>query len=165
MNCNMDLTKLNQQEVAELLLLEPRSVRNCHKEEPPIPFHGGGKKIWYVWEEVVDWRDRRRHRALYAAASSKQPNVPDEKVERALLTKAQRERMELETARKRREALSIQDYEQAMAEMIAPARINLLALGAKLRPAIGSVAAAKVEDEIRRVLRSLGGEASEAKTQ
>lgn len=159
----MNLNKLNQQEAAELLLLEPRSVRNCHKEDPPIPFHGSGKKIWYVWEEVVDWRDRRRHRALYAAASSKKTDVPDERVERALLTKATRERMELDTARKRRESLSVQDYEQAIADMIAPARINLLALGAKLRPAIGSVAAAKVEEEIRRVLRDLGGVAPEAK--
>jgi phage terminase Nu1 subunit (DNA packaging protein) len=159
----MLLNKLNQQEIAELLLLEPRSVRNCHKEDPPIPFHGSGKKIWYVWEEVVDWRDRRRHRSLYAAASSKKADVPDEKIERALLTRAQRERTELDTARKRRDALSLQDYEQAMADMIAPARINLLALGAKLRPAIGSDAAAKVEEEIRRVLRDLGGAAPEAK--
>ena len=97
------------------------------------------------------------HRALYAKACIRNADIPNEKVERALLVRAQKESKDLDNAIKRRDTLSVADFEQAMAEMIAPARANLLAIEARIRPELGAEVAAKVGAQIRLALRSLGG--------
>ena len=157
----MNLCRLSRDEVTVLLLVDARTITAWLKEAPPLPSHTTGKKVagkdvaYFVWSEVMEWRDARKHRELFQKAVARNEDVPNEKVERALLTRAKREAQEIETARKRREALAVSDFEQAMADMIAPARANLLAIEARLRPDLGAEAAAKVGAQIRLALRSL----------
>lgn len=152
----MNLNKLAQAEVAALLLVEDRTIRNYQKETPPIPSHGSAKRLYYVWEEVLEWRDRRKYQSLHQAANARGQEAPDEKKERALLWRAQREKAELETAFRRKEALSLDDWEKALADLIVPARVNLLAIAPRLRSTIGHEAANRVEEEIKQALRDLG---------
>lgn len=156
----MDLARLSREEAASLLLVDLRTLANYQKETPPIPVHGSGRKVagkevvYLVWAEVLDWWCNRKNREAYAKAV-KTTDIPNEKLERALLIRAQRESKEIDTAQKQKEALSVSDFEQAMADMIAPARANLLAIEARLRPDLGNDAAAKVGAQIRLALRSL----------
>jgi len=75
---------------------------------------------------------------------------------------AKAEIAELELAEKRKQILTVADYEQAMTAIINPARHELLALEARLRPTIGPDAAGKVGAEIRRALRGLAQEEASA---
>ena len=68
---------------------------------------------------------------------------------------AKAEIAELELAEKRKQILTVADYEQAMTALINPARHELLAIEARLRPTIGAEAAAKCGSEIKRSLRAL----------
>lgn len=83
------------------------------------------------------------------------PDQVDEKLERALLARAQRHRVEIENAKTRGETITLDVYARAIEDMIAPARINLLSLRSKLGPEIGEDAAAKVEVQIRKILLDL----------
>lgn len=152
----MDLERLKQPEVAALLLVHERTIRKWHGEEPALPSHGFGKRTYYVWREVLEWRDRKNNAGQEMRKSDDE--APNEQLERARLTKYQADLKEIEVAIRRKETMSLADYEQAMAEMIGPARINLLAIPARLRPSIGDEASRKVDQEIKRALRSLGGE-------
>jgi folylpolyglutamate synthase/dihydropteroate synthase len=67
--------------------------------------------------------------------------------------------LEHELAAIQKKTLSVDDYEKAMADLITPARLELLAIEPRLRPIIGPDAAAKAGAEIRRSLTRLGQEA------
>lgn len=153
----MDLNKLTQLQIASLLLADPRTVRRYQKEDPPIPSHGKGANLYFVWAEVFEWRDRRKHEGLYVKAAYKRPDLLDEKVERGLLARTKREMAEIGLAISLGEVRTLDEFSQAMEGMIAPARINLLAIPSRLRASIGIEAAARVNEEITRALRSLGG--------
>ena len=71
---------------------------------------------------------------------------------------AKAEMAELELAEKRKQILTVADFEHAVAAMITPAVHELLAVEPRLRSVIGSEAAARAGDEIKRSLRSLGAE-------
>ena len=153
----MNLDKLKQKEVAALLSVEDRTIRNYEKEEDPIPSHSDGKVKYYLWMEVLAWRDRRRHASLLAQVGGREEVAVVEKRERALLLRAQREIAEMQAAEKRKETVSIQDAQKMVADIITPARLTLRALPARLRPAIGNEAADRLKVEIDKLLRSLGG--------
>ena len=159
----MNLSKLSQTELAELFLVEPRSIRNYMNEKPPLPSYGKGRNLHFVWDEALDWRDRRKHKSLLEAVKAKDPEAPIESVERAFLTRALRERKDLENAKLRKEVLSLEDFEKALSDMITPARVNLLGIEPRLRAKIGAAAAALVGAEVRLVLKDLGGDAAPAK--
>lgn len=65
---------------------------------------------------------------------------------------------ELELARELKQTLTVEVYERAHADLITPARLELLAIEARLRPAIGAEHAARCGAEIRRALRDLAHE-------
>lgn len=155
---HMHLHKLTQNQLSELLIVDVRTIRRCAIEDIPIPSHGTGQGAWFDWAEVLEWRDQRKHKALYAAAAPKDVEAVSEKLERALLARVQREQAEIVVAQNRKKVVSIEEFERAMADVLVPVRINFLALASRLRPAIGAEAAAKVDVEVRRALRSLGGE-------
>ena len=150
----MNLKALKQAEVAQLLLVDPRQVRNYHREIVPIPSKGQGQSLRYDWSEVLPWRDMRRERQIVDVTSD--PERVDEKMERALLARVQRQRIEIENAKARGEVITLDLYAKAVEDLITPARINLLSLRAKLEVSIGREAAVRVDDEIKKILLDLG---------
>lgn len=154
----VNLEALKQADVAQLLLVDPRQIRNYHRESPPIPSHGTGRSLHYKWTEVLPWRDMRRERARSEILERMESGAVDEKLERALLARVQRQRIEIENAKARGEVITLDLYAKAMEDLITPARINLLSLRPKLEVEIGREAAIKVEIEIKKILADLGGE-------
>lgn len=152
----MNLSALKQAEVAQLLMVDPRQVRNYHREIVPIPSYGKGRELHYKWDEVLPWRDMRRERQIMTLSSA-DPDHVDEKMERALLARVQRQRIEIENAKARAEVITLDLYAKAMEDLITPARINLLSLRPKLEVEIGRAAAIRVEEEIKKILQDLGG--------
>jgi phage terminase Nu1 subunit (DNA packaging protein) len=152
----MNLEALKQAEIAQLLMVDPRQVRTYHRESPPIPSHGKGQGLHYKWREVLPWRDMRREAKILPIAGD--PDRIDEKLERALLARTQRQKIEIENAQKRGEVITLDLFAKAVEDMITPARINLLSLRPKLEVEIGREAAERVEKEIKKILLDLGGE-------
>lgn len=151
----MDLEDLKQSELAQLLMVDPRQVRNYDNEDPPIPSKGKGQKRKYAWRQVLPWaimRVRRQFESQFQAL-----DIPNEKIERARLIKTQRENLEIENAKKRGEVVTLELISKTVEELIAPARINLLSLRAKLEVEIGREAAERVDKEIKKILLDLGG--------
>jgi phage terminase Nu1 subunit (DNA packaging protein) len=74
----MKLEKLSQMEVAELLTLSTRQVRNLEAEGMPV--HARAGKKWYVWREVLEW-DRERKEAAAREAATPDPEEPDSLLE------------------------------------------------------------------------------------
>lgn len=153
----MDINRLTEAEVAILLLVGTRTLRNYRKESPPIPIHTAEKSPYFKWNEVLDWYLCRKTASICTNPAKKDPSVVDAKLERALLWRAQREKAEVENAVKRKETVSTEDFAKALEEAIVPARVNLLSIRARLQAVIGEEAAAKTDEEIRRALKSLGG--------
>jgi len=151
----MNLEDLKQSELAELLLVDPRQVRNYDNENPPIPSKGRGPKRKYAWRQVFPWLVMRIRRQL--ETQFPQSDVPNEKIERARLLKVQRENLEIENAKKRSEVVTLDLVSKTVEELITPARINLLSLRAKLEVEIGREAAERVDKEIKKILIDLGG--------
>lgn len=67
----MNLDKLSQGEVAELLHLSTRQVRNLEAEGMPV--HSRAGKKWYVWREVLEWDRQRKEDAAKEAAKEEKP--------------------------------------------------------------------------------------------
>jgi phage terminase Nu1 subunit (DNA packaging protein) len=80
---------------------------------------------------------------------------------RERLANAKADQQERANAKEAAALVAIADWERAMTEVIIPARHELLAIEARLRPTIGAEAAARVGSEIQRSLRSLGQPRSE----
>jgi phage terminase Nu1 subunit (DNA packaging protein) len=152
----MNLEALKQSEIAQLLMVDPRQIRTYHRESPPIPYHGQGQGLHYKWKEVLPWRDMRREIKILPIAND--PDHVDEKLERALLARTQRQKIEIENAQKRAEVITLDLLAKTVEDMITPARINLLSLRAKLEVEIGREAAERVDKEVKKILQDLGGE-------
>lgn len=150
----MNLDSLKQAELARLFGVDARQIRNYQRENPPLPSHGGGNALHYKWQECLEWRDDRMRRGIQRVVED-DPDQVDEKLERALLARAQRHRVEIENAKARGETITLDVHARAMEDLITPARINLLSLRAKLGPIIGEEASAKVEVEIHKILADL----------
>ena len=153
---------ITPKELIRRLGVSKMAVSQWSKEDPPIPSTGSGMTRRYNWVSVQAWRDERRcrkcpHRNQVSASREEHGGTGDttEATEKTLLVRAQRELKELELARQRRETVSTQDYEAALVAMIVPTRLNLMAIGAKLRGQIGNEAANLVDAEIKRALRLL----------
>ncbi len=152
----MNLAALKQAEIAQLLMVDPRQIRNYHRESMPIPSHGEGQGLHYKWSEVLPWRDLRRESSLVSLINP--TDAVSEKLERALLARAQRQKVEIDNAKSRAEVITLDLYAKAMEDLITPARINLLSLRPKLEVEIGREAAERVDKEINKILLDLGGE-------
>ena len=151
----MDFNKLNQGEIATLLMVTRQSISSFQKENPPIPRHMETDPPHFRWKEVLIWHDRRIEASVRAVPVRRRNTEGLCGAERLALAKA--ELAELDLARARKETLTVADYEQAMTDLIVPARQTLLAIEARLRPVLGTENAAKVGQEIHRTLKAMGG--------
>lgn len=146
-------TSVSVMRLAEDLNLTARRVQQLVKEGLPK-----GKRGEYVLEDCFRWYVR----FLQSKLASGRPDLPDGELsgrERVDLAKAVQE--ELKTAEMLKQTLTVAEFDRAMAELITPARAELLALEAKLRPKIGPEHAAIVGAEVKRALRAIGTEPDE----
>ena len=135
------------QRIAESFGLTPRRVQQLAKE-PGFPKVARGD---YDELACLRWYVKFLQEKLAAGTIRADGQVTGR--ERYDIAKAQM--AELDLAKELKQVLTVADYEQAMTVMINPARHELLAIEARLRPVIGAEAAAKCGAEIKRSLRAL----------
>lgn len=135
------------QRIADSFGLTPRRVQQLAKEAgfPKV------KRGDYDELDCLRWYVKFLQEKLSAGTTRADGQVTG----RERYDTAKAEIAELELAEKRKQILTVADYEQAMTALINPARHELLAIEARLRPTIGAEAAAKCGAEIKRSLRAL----------
>ena len=142
-------TPVSVARLSEAMNLTPRRVQQLVPEGLPK-----AKRGIYVLEECLQWYIRY----LQAKVTHQQPAGPagvDGLSGRERLDLAKAEQAEYELAAMRRETVTVADAARAWADLVTPARHELLALEAKLRPVIGPEHAGMLGEEIRRALRDL----------
>ena len=154
----MDLERLKQKEVALLLRVDPRSVRNYKKEDLPIPSFWDGREEYYRWDKVFTWWRGREFAALIASTKRQDKDVPSLAISEQRKEAALAEMAELKAAEARKELITRTEAVRFTASLITPARSYLLGIGARLRAKLGPEGAAAVDHEVRRSLKVLGGE-------
>lgn len=140
-------TPVSVTRLSEAMNLTPRRVQQLVSEGLPK-----GKRGEYVLESCLMWYIRY----LQAKVTSGRPEGGQELSGKDRLDLAKAEQAEYELAAMRKETVSITEAERAWADLVTPARHELLALEPKLRPVIGPEHAALVGSEVRRCLRDLG---------
>jgi hypothetical protein len=135
------------QRIADSFGLTPRRVQQLAKE-PGFPKVARGD---YDELACLRWYVKFLQEKLAAGTVRADGQVTG----RERYDTAKAEIAELELAEKRKQVLTVAEYEQAMTALINPARHELLAIEARLRPIIGAEAASKCGSEIKRSLRAL----------
>lgn len=147
---------VSQPELAALLGISTRHLRTL--STTVFKPTGDGRTLRYPLAESI--RLYIQHRESAAVSGVIQPAAGRESRisarERLDLAKAERE--ELALAKDRKEVITIALYEEAMTDIINPARHELLALKPRLMPHIGMEAANKVGEEVTHILRRLAGD-------
>ncbi len=144
------------QKLAELMNLTPRRVQQLNGEGMPKAKRGSYDELvclaWYV-KFLQD-----KLKAGGAAPGAAGPALSG----RERLANAKADQQERANAKEARSLVAIADWERAMTELVIPARHELLAIEARLRPTLGAEAAARCGAEIQRSLRNLGATKAEA---
>lgn len=125
----MDLNRLKQKELASLLGLEDRSVRNLANEG--LPSHGAGKDLYYVWDEVRPWFFEREvaKRLLGRAAGALAKGELDTLAnleKRKLL--AETELAEMKAAAMAKSLVDVEDVKRTWSDFLARVRTNLFGM-------------------------------------
>lgn len=148
------MTQVGVQRLSTELNLTPRRVQQLVPEGLPK-----AKRGLYDLEASMAWYIRYLQTKLSSGGGAGGEISGKERLDNI---KAQRE--EILLAKDQGEAIALADFEAAMADLITPARQELLALHAKLRPIIGAEHADLVGAEIKRSLRDLSVEACRTST-
>ena len=147
------------QRLAEMMDVTPRHCQRLVAEGMPRAKRGQYDEVaclsWYVRYLQA------KMRAGAADPTADDPGGGSNTSARERLDDAKASLAEYDLAEKRRQVLTVGDWERAMSEILTPARHELLAIPSRLRPVIGSPAAAKVEEEIQRALRAFVGREDE----
>lgn len=146
----MDLTHLNQKQVCLLFDRDDRTIRNWAKEDPPIPCHGSGRQLYYVWNEVFEWWRNREFKSLIALGKKIDDEYPDTAVSERKDAAIKAEMRLLDLAAKRGALVVLADVEARVAKRISQCVIQLRGIPNRLRARIGSEASALVAKEIER---------------
>jgi phage terminase Nu1 subunit (DNA packaging protein) len=125
----MDLARLSQKELAKLLRVEDRTVRNLKDEN--IPLHGEGKALYYVWDEVEPWWFDRRMRAA-GLKKTGGADVPDLYVSEARKAAADAEMAEMKAEIMKGTHLSSAAAEIIWTNHIAAAKAQLITIGPRV---------------------------------
>lgn len=143
----MNLQKLTQTELAEMLNLSTRQVRNL--EEDGLPAHARAGKKSYAWHEVLAWMRGRWETAVRAELEGKDETAPSP-LEEAELRKAlaEAERAETRNLRERGELAADEDAEAEIRRFCERVRAGILALRSRHQASmvgLPSIPAAGVE--------------------
>ena len=113
----------------------------------------------YRLKEVIAWRRERDIAESRGQAETVDSDVADQKHEKALLTKAQREIAQIDLQRKREEVLDKEQVRCDMLDIVTIARTNLLSLHDRLAvmvcPENPKPAAEMIRKEIHSVLTTM----------
>lgn len=139
--------------LSEAMNLTPRRVQQLVQEGMPK-----GKRGEYVLEDCLKWYIRY----LQAKVVSGRPEGGEQLSGQDRLHNAKAEREEYALAADRKEMVHISEVERTWADLVTPARQELLALEPRLAPVIGADHAAIVGNEVRRCLRAIALPVEEA---
>lgn len=125
----MDLERLTQPELATLLCVDARTLRNAAKEG--MPSHGSGRALSYVWSEVFPWWVSRQTklalggRATGAGTKSEIKSLAESERIRAA---AEAEMAEMKAEKMKGTLLDREETKKAWAEFILQVRSALLGM-------------------------------------
>ncbi|WP_306600749.1 hypothetical protein [Geothrix sp. 21YS21S-2] len=125
----MDLARLSQKELAKLLRVEDRTVRNLKDEK--IPCHGEGRGMYYVWDEVEPWWFDRRMR-LVGLKKTDAVGVPDIFISEARKAAADAEIAEMKAETMKGGLLEAAAVEVIWSEHIAIAKAKLRSISPRV---------------------------------
>jgi phage terminase Nu1 subunit (DNA packaging protein) len=125
----MDLGRLSQKDVAKLLRVEDRTVRNLKDES--IPCHGEGRGMYYVWDEVEPWWYERRLR-LAGMKKTGDASVPILAVSEARKAAADAEMAEMKAETMRGSHVNAAAMDVIYSAHVASAKSKLLAMSPRV---------------------------------
>jgi phage terminase Nu1 subunit (DNA packaging protein) len=135
----IEMTALDVDDVAQLLCVSPRMIRNYIKEND-LPCRGDGRGRRFAWPDVLEWFVSYR---LGIAGSrgktgqSRQDKDPvalqlEQMAENLRKTTAEADRLELKLAQERGEVVATRDVEASIAKVASSIKTAILAMPAKL---------------------------------
>jgi hypothetical protein len=151
----VDLNRLTQKQVCALLACEDRTLRNWAKDNPPIPAHGKGKGLYYVWVEVFEWWREREFQNLLSAARKSDDAIPVKSDWEAIEQKVDAELKLIKLAEAKKFALPREETERRWASIMAKVRTQLLSIGNRIRGKWGREVADDVQAEINKACSML----------
>lgn len=147
----MQLNNLYQKEVAALLSVTDRTVRDWHREDPPIPSKGTGRALRYTWDEVFPWWKEREFRQLQAALRGFSGGDQDDYAKWENIEKrAEAEIKLLKLAEARRMSLPADEVERRWASAMTKVRTQLLNIRPRLLAKFGREVADAADEEIKK---------------
>ena len=147
---------LTRNQAAAVLGVKTRQLqRYASADDPLVPAvpGGHGKATLYDPGEVGQWLIRRELERLQRAAGTSDPI--DYHQERARLTKAQADAVELKNSERRREVASVDLLTYALGKMCAQVVATLDALPGKLKRSLPALTASEIEIARREVATCL----------
>ena len=153
----MSVRYIDRETAAPLVRLTPRHLLRLHDSDDPPPWVAGAG---YDAEKFGQWMLRRFRRDVGVAENGK---VYDYETERARLTKAQADKVELEAHELRGEMVLADHVIEAWARMLGAARSRLLSLPSKAAPRVRAAAndeeaARLIESEVLEALEELSSD-------
>lgn len=159
----MNLEALTQQELATLLCVDARTVRNAQKEG--LPSRGAGKGLSYVWSEVLPWWLDRN---LKVALSGRAAGAPAKEELRALAESERKkaqyeaEMAEMKAKKMKGELLDRAETQKTWSDFLFQLRDSLMGMPGRLAPRVmdcGSLGEVEgvLKDEITRSLGDVAG--------
>jgi phage terminase Nu1 subunit (DNA packaging protein) len=128
----MDLDRLSQKDVAKLLLVEDRTLRNLKGEG--IPQHGEGRGLYYIWSEVAPWWLNRQMAMVASKRSAIASGVPNIFVSDARKAAADAEIAEMKAEVMKGNLLESEAVRVVWEKHIGMAASKLEGVGAKVAP-------------------------------
>lgn len=157
----LNLERLKQKDLAELLGIDERSIRKIAPEG--LPSHGTGKDLFYSWAEVRTWWiDRQVRVTLIGRAGA--TTTKEELKERAALEQrklvAETEFAEMKTAKAAGLLVDAEEAEKTWADFLSGLKTNLLSFPDRVAPKLdGSMSLAEtvavLQEEIAKSLRDI----------
>lgn len=153
----MDPYKLTQPELAGILEITDRALRDMGSEPVPIPSSGSHRARRYDLRKVIPWLIARalKKAEVPEVRRFEEEEVVPYKISEAKKMAADAELAELKVARERGELIHIADYERAWAVRIQRHREGMSGIKARISTRVGPEVAAIVDEEIRAVLGAM----------
>lgn len=150
---------INTEQAARLLGISSQRLRELTRAGK-VPKHGHGR--YDAWKLVPAYTESLREVAAGRASNSADGEKLDLVQERALLAKAQREKLEREAAQADRELIAAAEVKSAWFKRCRTARDRLMSLPGSLAPVLAHSDPGRayelLEEEMRRTLEALAAE-------
>ena len=147
----MELNNLYQKDVAALFFVTDRTVRDWHREDPPIPSHGTGRALRYIYSEVFPWWKEREFKQLTSALRGFSGGDDDDYARWEHVEKrADAEMKLLKLADARRMSLPADEVERRWSSAMSKVRTQLLNIRNRMLAKFGREVADAADEEIKK---------------